>query len=84
MIIGLTVLIDGYLIRTFVITLDCLNKFCEKSNLSKQLLAFIWAICLSIPETTTNTIATFSPKISMEGFGFSLIIGSGIYGRSGQ
>lgn len=82
MIVGLTVLIDGYLIRKFLVHVsDCLNLVCHRTSLSKQFLSFVWALCLSIPETTTNTVATFSSKQSMEGFGFGLIIGSGIYGK---
>ena len=71
-IIGLTVLIDGYLIL-------CLNKVANQKHIPKKTLAFVWALCLAIPETTTNTISTFFSKKEMEGFGFGLIIGSGIY-----
>ena len=69
---GLTTLIENYLI-------PCLKNISKKVDISKDCLNFAWALCISIPETINNFVSCFSKSNKLLGFGFGIIIGSGVY-----
>lgn len=69
---GLTILIENYLI-------PCLKNISKKVDISKDCLNFSWALCISIPETINNFVSCFSKSNKLLGFGFGIIIGSGVY-----
>lgn len=87
LILGQSILIDGYLLsknpkyQNFKNKKETLQKITEKYKIKKTVVNFIWCMCLCIPETVNNIVSCMSANENLISFGFASIIGSGIFGK---
>ena len=59
---------------------ETLDKVSKKYSFSETGTEILVAFGISIPELTTNLLSCTSMKKEMIGYGFSAIIGSGVFG----
>lgn len=73
---------EGKIIIFFIIfCLACLDTISRNFKLKEYGTGVLLAIGCSVPEMTTNIISCFSERKEMVGFGFGVIVGSGVFGK---
>jgi Ca2+/Na+ antiporter len=80
-LIGLTYMINGFLMRFYYLKKACLEKISKKFNLKETSTGVLLAIGCSVPEMTTNILSCFDENEEMIDFGFGSIVGSGVFGK---
>ena len=79
---AMAILVEKYLLcKEEKWNIACFQNIADKYKFDDQVTGYLLAIASSIPELTTNSMASFTQNTSMLQFGMGAITGSGAYGN---